>query len=101
VTTPGGTGARLIAAVLDADAEVEKWPILFWDEGGNAKPAPPGNWAKHMQARDKASAAREQCWGYFEGRGRYEGPGRPTAEELAAWWFLGWGKARRDQLHLP
>jgi hypothetical protein len=55
------------------------------------------------EAYDERAAAASQLWGYFEGepRGHYDGPERLCAEELAAWRFLGWGKARRDQLHLP
>src|SRR5689334_4937021 len=94
MTMPGETtGARLIAAVLAAAEQAEavraEWDTLPREPAGWIRKEIREAWFTRVRAAEDAdAAARAACWGYFEGRRGYDGPERPAAEELAAWWFL-------------
>ncbi|HEV8275466.1 MAG TPA: hypothetical protein VGQ26_07195 [Streptosporangiaceae bacterium] len=90
-------GEKLLIALHDADDRIDA-VLAEWD---TLPRAPGATWIPqeirdaHRARRHQGEAERQavafQVWGYFEGpsaRGRYDGPERPTAEELAAWTFL-------------
>jgi hypothetical protein len=91
--TSGGRGARLIEAVTAGDAAIAairaEWDRLPRNPGGWIdQEVRDDHWARLQQAQADREAAASQCWGYFEDRGNYTGPGHATAEELAGWQLL-------------
>jgi hypothetical protein len=92
-----GTGARLLAALHAADDRIRaveaEWDTLPRAPGATWIPQEirDAHRARCHQAGAERQAVAYQVWGFFEGPsalGRYDGPERPTAEELAAWTFL-------------
>lgn len=91
------TGWQLINALHDADDRIKavqaEWDTLPRAPGATWIPQDvrDAHYDRLHQAQDDRQAVASQTWGYFEGpsgRGHYDGPERPTAEELAAWTFL-------------
>jgi hypothetical protein len=88
-----GRGADLIAAVRAGDQAIKsvwaEWDRLPRHEGGWIdQEIRDAFWERLHQAQSVREEAASQCFGYFEGRGNYTGPGQATAEELAAWQLL-------------
>ena len=96
-----GRGAELLTAVRTGDDAI-KAVQAEWDR----LPRNPGGWidqdirdayyGRLEQAQAARALAARECWGYFEGRDGYNGPGQATAEELTAWRLLGYHRPHGD-----
>jgi hypothetical protein len=96
-------GEKLLTALHAADARIDavraEWDTLPRAPGATWIPQEirDAYYDRLHQAEAERETAASQLWGYMEGpgRGRYDGPERPTAEELAAWQFFTDWKYRR------
>jgi hypothetical protein len=90
-------GERLLTALYEADERCDAARAGWATLPGSSREAAAAFYDELHAANDERAAAACQLWGYMEGepRGHYDGPERPTAEELAAWAFLQDWKYRR------
>jgi hypothetical protein len=83
------TGERLLVALHEADERCDRARAGWATLPGSSQEDSAAFFDELHAAYDERQAIATQVFGYFEGepRGHYDGPERPSAEELAAWTY--------------